>query len=275
MTKKTSFRTKPFSIGKDLSAKLPEDCTTIVYGANHASYDTSGQYIISAASCTTTGLAHMIKPLLETAETSKILTASMSTVHAATSTQNILDSLPRSGTSDFRKNRSILNNIIIASTGAAQTLEKVLPEIKKVGFMADSVRIPINTVSLISLNITFHTPISSASRPILTQDFINEIYKKAANGPQKGLLIYTERQNVSSDLIGYEAAIVIEGHETHTRTGFITLPLEILKRQNIKSTHDIQVPVTHAKIFGWYDNELGSYGNCLSELTVYIYKNMG
>lgn len=263
----------PFKI-KDPSSKAPDDSEMLVYGINHLSYDPRKHNIISAASCTTTGLAHMMKPLIETQETSRIITASMSTVHAATSTQSILDTVPKSGASDLRKNRSVLNNIILTSTGAARALEKVMPEIQRIGFMADSVRIPTSTVSLITLNVTFHTPLGDSGEPIINHKFINDIYKKAAEGSQKGLLAYSERQNVSSDLIGYVAAIVIEGHETHTRTGFMSLPPEILEKYGIHNPPAIQVPVTHAKIFGWYDNEYGSYVTSLGKLTIHIDKNM-
>jgi len=264
--------TAPYKISP--SKKMPEDSTMLVYGVNHTSYDQAKHNIISAASCTTTALAHMIKPLLETEETSRILTASMSTVHAATSTQSILDSVPESGASDLRKNRSIFNNILLTSTGAAKALENVLPEIQRVGFMADSVRIPINTVSLISLNITFHTPLSEKGEPIINQEFLNEVYKRASEGAQRDLLVFSDEQNVSSDLIGYRAAVVIEGHDTHTRTGFIELPVESLQAQGIEDAHEVRIPVTQAKIFGWYDNEFGSYVNCLGKLIIYIDKNM-
>lgn len=263
----------PFKI-KDTTQKMPPDSNIFVYGINHIDYDHAKHHILSAASCTTTGLAHMIKPLLETQETSRIITASMSTVHAATSTQSILDSVPKSGASDLRKNRSVLNNIILTSTGAAETLEQILPEIQKVGFMADSVRIPTNTVSLIALNVTFHTPLNKNGDPVITQNFINEIYKNAAEGSHKDLLIFSEKQNVSSDLMGLSAAIVIEGHETHTRTGFLTLPKDILDSYGITNVPDVRIPVTHAKIFGWYDNEYGSYVVSLGKLTTYIDQSM-
>ncbi|GAU79028.1 related to glyceraldehyde-3-phosphate dehydrogenase [Fusibacter sp. 3D3] len=71
----------------------------------------------------------------------------MSTIHAATNNQNLLDAMPGAGDKDLRKNRSALNNIILTSTGAAKALEFILPEIKTIGFMADSVRIPTSTVS--------------------------------------------------------------------------------------------------------------------------------
>ncbi|MCK9345939.1 MAG: glyceraldehyde 3-phosphate dehydrogenase NAD-binding domain-containing protein [Bacteroidales bacterium] len=259
----------PFKI-KEIVKECEENYPTLIYGINHTCFNPLTHNIISAASCTTTGLAHMIKPLLENKETSEILTASMSTVHAATNTQSVLDSVPSTGTSDLRKNRSVLNNIILSSTGAAKTLEKVIPQIDHFGFMADSIRIPTNTVSLIALNITFSSRINEDGLPSIDADNIKEIYRMAANGEQKGLLCFSTCQNVSSDLLGYPAAIMIEGNEIHTRTGFLNIPSDALSMLGINSMKEVKIPVTHAKIMGWYDNEYGSYVNCLGKLTEYI-----
>ncbi len=263
----------PFKVA-DGAQKLPGDSCMFVYGINHNKYEPSTHHILSAASCTTTGLSHMIKPLLETRETSSIITASMSTVHAATNNQKILDAVPKAGASDLRKTRSVFDNIILTTTGAANALEEIMPEIRNVGFMADSVRIPTSTSSLIMLNVTFKTELNEAGEPKLNRELVNEIYKTAAGGAQKGMIIYSERQNVSSDLAGYPAAIVIEGVETHTRTGFIHVNTGTLRDNGVDAPVDINIPVTHAKIFGWYDNELGSYVNMLGRLAVYVDKNM-
>lgn len=243
---------------------------TLIYGINHVDFQPRSHEVVSAASCTTTGLAHMMKPLLEDQETMSILTASMSTVHAATNTQNVLDAMPSASTTDLRKNRAVFNNIILSSTGAGKALEKVLPVIANIGFMADSVRIPTTTVSLISLNITFNTRTNDLGEPVISGQYINNLYRMAAKGPQKDLLHFSEKQNVSSDLIGFPAAVVIEGHETHTRTGFIALPATLLRSKGIQDARDLSLPVTHAKIFGWYDNEYGSYVRCLGKLTEYM-----
>ena len=263
----------PFKI-KDSSQRLNQDSGMFVYGVNHFNYEPVNHHILSAASCTTTGLSHMIKPLLDTKETSRIITASMSTVHAATNNQSILDAPPKAASKDLRRNRSVFNNIILTSTGAAIALEEILPDIKQVGFMADSIRIPTSTVSLISLNLTFRTDLTEKGEPVINKEFINDIYRKAADGPQKDLLMYSEAQNVSSDMMGCQAAVVIEGHETHTRTGFLTIDAETLNAYGIDTNQDINFPVTHAKIFGWYDNEFGCYVNCLGKLTKYVDKNM-
>lgn len=263
----------PYKI-KDSTLKMPADAAMMVYGINHLDFDARKHHIISAASCTTTGLSHMMLPLLERPETSNILTASMSTIHASTSTQSILDAVPSTGTSDLRKSRSVFNNIIITSTGAAKALEKIIPEVQRIGFMADSVRIPTNTASLIILNITFQSPLNDIGEPVITREYLNDIYKQTAEGPGAGMLEYSEEQNVSADMIGRRAAVVIEGVETHTRTGFMTVNSNLLQNFGIKLEQDIMVPVCHAKIFGWYDNEFGSYVNMLGKLTDYIDKKM-
>jgi glyceraldehyde 3-phosphate dehydrogenase len=258
----------------DKAAKMPDDCGMFIYGINHLDFHPGRHHVISAASCTTTGLSHMMKPLLENSATNRILTASMSTIHAATGSQSILDSSPKKDAIDLRKNRSIFNNIILTSTGAAKALEQVLPEIKHVGFIADSVRIPTNTTSLIVLNVTFSSPMQKSGLPIVNHTFLNKLYKEAAGGSQKGLLVFSEKQNVSADIIGFQASVVLEGHDTHTRTGFLNIPSELLAQYEIKKAQNLRLPVTHAKIFGWYDNEYGSYVYSLGKLTVYIDKHM-
>ncbi len=265
---------------KNKGLSMPDEAVTLIYGINHTAFDYRKHRIISAASCTTTGLAHMLKPLLENASTRKILTASMSTVHAVTNSQSILDKTPKSGEKDLRKNRSTLNNIILTSTNAAEALSQVIPEVKNIGFMADSIRVPTNTESLIVLNVTFQTLADRSGKETpLTREVLNEIYRKAAANDPAHLVVYSEEQNVSTDLIGMDAAIVIEGQFNHTRTAFIDIDLcqvpdlpDTLPRALTGST--LRIPVVHAKIFGWYDNEYGSYTNRLGDLTAYIHKSL-
>lgn len=263
----------PFKI-KNPAMDGSDDFPTLIYGINHSSFNPAQHQMVSAASCTTTGLAHMIKPLLEDKETSNILTASMSTVHAATNTQSVLDSVPAAGTADLRKNRSVLNNIILSTTGAAKTLEKVIPQIINFGFMADSIRIPTTTVSLIALNITFSSRLNENGMPFINAEHIKNIYKQAATGSQKELLYFSTKQNVSVDLLGFPAAVVIEGNEIHTRTGFLRVPFEVLSSVGIGNMDEVNIPVTHAKIMGWYDNEYGSYVYSLGKLTEYVASNI-
>lgn len=274
---KLAIHSAPFKI-KNKALSTPDDTVTLIYGINHTVFNPKKHLLVSAASCTTTGLAHMVKPLLDNEETSTILTASMSTIHAVTNTQSVLDKLPKEGEKDIRKTRSILNNIILTSTGAAKALVEVIPEVKNIGFMGDSIRVPTNTLSLIVLNATFQAKRNGKGEAAnIDTKTLNDIYAKTAqNNP---LVRFSMHQNVSTDLIGEDAAIIIEGQFNHTRTAFIpvdlsqipNLPADVLAKLGEKT---LQLPVVHAKIFGWYDNEYGSYTNRMGDLTVYLHKNL-
>ena len=256
---------------------MPEDVVTTVMGINDGDYDPLKHHIISNASCTTTCLSHMIKPLLDYFGIERILSASMATVHAATGSQQVLDRLPKTSAKDLRKNRSILNNIILTTTGAAKALQLVIPEMATIGFIAESVRIPTTTGSLIILVMNFQEELNK--KPI-RRELINSIYENTAKTNTNGYLMYTDKQNVSSDIIGTpRAAAVIEGHETHSRTGAININLEHVRGidKNILDMIKNQVTsiqVTQTVIYGWYDNEMASYVNMLGDRTVSIAEAM-
>ena len=265
----------PFKI-KDKSKPMPEDAVTTVMGVNDNDYDPRLHHLISGASCTTTCLAHMIKPLIDYFGSKRILTASMATVHAVTGSQEVLDRPAKTGATDLRKNRSIFNNIILTSTGAADTLGLVIPEMKHIGFIAESVRIPTNTGSLIILVVNLQ---EEASGETIRREVINNIYRETAENDPHGYLHYTEEQNVSGDIIGIpKAAAIIEGHETHIRTAEVALDLEKLCQAEEILNKDIQtmvrIAITQTVIYGWYDNEMGSYVNILGDRLVSIAENM-
>jgi len=261
----------PFKI-KAKGIDMPEDAVTTVMGINDDDYDPTRHSVISAASCTTTCLSYMMKPLIDHFGAGRLLSASMVTVHAATGSQQVLDRLPAAGASDLRKNRSILNNIILTTTGAAKALALVIPEMKSIGFIAESVRIQTSTGSLIVLVLNLQDDLESP----VGRSLINSIYKKYAETTR--YLEFSEEQNVSSDIIGIpSAAAVIESTETHTRTASIKVNLEKLNVCNLEPGHAppiLEVPVTQAVIYGWYDNELGSYTNMLGDLTVSVAEKM-
>ena len=260
---------------KDKSARIPDDAGMLIYGINHDAFEPRKHCIISAASCTTTALAHMMLPMLNHELTHTMLTASMSTVHASTNSQSVLDSVPKSNASDLRKNRSIFNNIILTSTNAAAALENVMPEIATIGFLADSVRVPLNTTSLIILNCTFQSKLDEYGNALINRDSVNEIYEEYAKAPDSGVL-FTIEQSVSSDMIGEPFAVIIEGSETHARTGFTRVNLSELGLSELAPEHlEVEVPVTHLKLFGWYDNELGSYTRRMSQLCHYMADRLG
>ncbi len=257
----------PFKI-KSKGMEMPEDAITTVMGINEEDYIPSKHCLISAASCTTTCLSFMIKPLLDQLGAENFLSASMVTVHAATGSQQVLDRLPNAGAKDLRKNRSIMNNIILTTTGAAKALALVIPEMKSIGFIAESVRIPTSTGSLIVLVLNLQDDLENP----LKRARINTIYQEfAARSPY---LVYSEEQNVSSDIIGVPfAATIIEGTETHTRTANIQVNLE-KAGFHCSGPTKLDIPVTQAVIYGWYDNELGSYTNMLGDRTVSVAEQM-
>jgi len=284
----------PFKI-KDKGREMPPDAVTTIMGINDSDYDPKKHLIVSNASCTTTCLAYMLKPLLDRFGARRVLSAAMTTVHAATSSQSVLDRAPKAKATDLRKSRSAFNNIILTSTGAAKALELVIPEMKKIGILAESVRVPVTSGSLIILALMIQD--KSMTNPINHKD-INDIYKKAVSHFPEGYLVFSEEQNVSSDIIGLpRAAAVIEGRENHTRTSAVHIDVDDLASafeylestgadnsasldigivsQNVETDGSrrqrfIEVPVTQAVIYGWYDNELGSYTNMLGDRTVSI-----
>jgi len=265
----------PFKI-KDKGRPMPGDAITTVMGINGNEYNPRRHRIISNASCTTTCLAHMVKPLINAFGSEKIMSASMATVHAATGSQQVLDRLPGSGKTDLRKNRSIMNNIILTTTGAANALRLVIPEMEEIAFIAESVRIPTSTGSLIILVINLQ---EEPAGKRVDRDHINDVYRQAAEANSEGYLYYTDKQNVSGDIIGMpRVAAIIEGHETHTRTAEASIDLAKVPGipKTALSSLDamvIRIPVTQAVIYGWYDNEMGSYVNILGDRTVSVAEN--
>ncbi len=266
----------PFKLKQ--GAVIPDDAVTTVMGINDKDYDPVRHCLISNASCTTTCLAHMIKPLLDAFGLNRLLSASMATVHAATGSQQVLDRLPQTGKTDLRKNRSIMNNIILTTTGAAKALQQVIPEMANIGFIAESVRIPTATGSLIILVINLQEELE---KPPVNRALINQIYEDTAKKQADGYLIFTDKQNVSSDIIGTpRAAAVIEGHETHTRTACLSIDLahmQGLDKEILENINDrvCAIQVTQAVIYGWYDNEMASYVNMLGDRTVTVAESMG
>ena len=149
----------------------------------------------------------------------------------------------------------------------------VIPEMAEIAFIAESVRIPVQTGSLIILVVNLQ---EEPSGPFITRDTINDIFEQAARENAQGYLYFTNKQNVSGDIIGMpRVAATIEGHETHTRTAEATIDLNKvpgLGKGNFGNLKEsiIRVPVTQAVIYGWYDNEMGSYVNILGDRTVSI-----
>jgi glyceraldehyde 3-phosphate dehydrogenase len=204
----------------------PPDAT-VVLGVNfHKVYDPESHHIISNASCTTNCLAPVAKVLHETVG---IRHGLMTTVHAYTSDQNLLDA-PHN---DLRRARAAAINLIPTSTGAAKALGLVIPELdgRLNGF---AVRVPTPTGSLVDLTVEAESRTS--------KDEVNAAFKQAADcSPLAGFLAYTEEPIVSSDIVGSPYSAVFDAGLTSVIDG------------------------TQVKVVAWYDNEWG-YSTRLVEL---------
>jgi len=221
----------PFKI-KNKGAMLPEDAITVVGGINFDKYDESIHAVISNASCTTNCCAPPIKALVDHFG-DKFISYSLTTVHAATNSQSVLDSLPKAGDKDTRKRRSIINNMIPTSTGAANAVLEVIPEIRDLGIgsQASSIRVPTNTGSIVILDITLMGEFDNEQ--------IHEIFREYSR-KNPDIMKFSTDQLVSGDIIGSPWSTVYDSPFTHRRT----------------SKRNDQF-FTMVDLNFWYDNEFG------------------
>jgi glyceraldehyde 3-phosphate dehydrogenase len=229
----TGFFTDAASAGKHLtagarkviiSAPAKGEDITIVMGVNDDTYDSAIHNIISNASCTTNCLAPMAKVI---DEAFGIERGMMTTIHAYTNDQSILD-YPHS---DLRRARAAAINMIPTTTGAAKAVSLVLPHLagRLDGY---AMRVPVPTGSATDLTVELKKP--------ATRDEVNAAVKAAADGPLKGILVYTEDPIVSSDIVTDPASCIFDALLTNVNGNML-------------------------KVVGWYDNEWG-YSNRLVDL---------
>lgn len=205
-------------------AKKPD--VTVVMGVNHDKYDPSAHQIISNASCTTNCLAPVAKVLHESFG---IKSGWMTTVHAYTNDQNLLD-LPHK---DIRRARAAALSIIPTTTGAASAVGEVLPALKG-RLDGIAMRVPTPNVSVVDLNAILEKSTSA--------DEINAAFKAAADGPLKGILEYVTAPLVSIDFRGNPHSAMLDVAYTKVMDG------------------------NFAKIMAWYDNEWGYSNRCVDLL---------
>merc|ERR1712151_433679 len=192
---------------------------TNVDGVNNEDYDPSTMNIISCASCTTNGLAPIVKGINDKFGIKQGL---MTTVHAATASQVVVDSSMKG--KDWRAGRAASANIIPSSTGAAKAVAKCYPVMKgKLTGMA--FRVPTVDVSVVDLTCELETP--------TTYDEIKAEMKLASETYAKGIVGYTEDQVASSDFVGETCSTVFDAG-----AGIMLTP-------------------TFVKLVSWYDNEWG------------------
>jgi len=205
-------------------AKGPD--LTVVLGVNESKYDAAKHHIISNASCTTNCLAPVAKVLHESFTIRK---GWMTTVHSYTNDQQLLD-LPHK---DLRRARAAALSIIPTTTGAALAVGEVLPELKgKLDGIA--MRVPTPNVSVVDLAVLVERRTS--------KEEVNAAMKKAADGPLKGILEYTEAPLVSIDFRGNPRSSILDSQYTSVMDG------------------------DFVKILSWYDNEWGYSSRCVDLL---------
>ena len=200
-----------------ISAPAKGEDLTLVMGVNEQMYDPKKHHIVSNASCTTNGLAPVVKVIHEQFG---ILKAVMTTIHSYTNDQRILD-LPHK---DLRRARAAACNMIPTTTGAAKAVSLVIPELAG-RFDGFSVRVPTPTVSLIDL-------VAVLERETTAEDVCDAL-RQAASGPLKGILGYTDEPLVSSDYKGDPRSGIVEQDFTTVQSGNLL------------------------KTLIWYDNEWG------------------
>ncbi len=211
-----------------ISAPAKGEDATIVLGSNESTYDPANHHVISNASCTTNSVVPMAKVLHDTWGIEKGL---MTTIHAFTGDQQIVDGPHK----DMRRARAAAVNIIPTSTGAAKATSLALPELE--GLLDGiAMRVPVADGSITDLVVNLK------GEPSVQE--INETFKKAAEGPMKGIMEYTEDPIVSSDIIGNPNSCIFDSGNTLAIGNLV-------------------------KVTGWYDNEWG-YSNRLAELVTYV-----
>jgi len=200
-----------------ISAPAKNEDITLVLGVNDNKYDPSKHHVISNASCTTNCLAPVAKVVHEHF---KIKNGSMTTIHAYTNDQRILD-YPHK---DLRRARAAAISIIPSTTGAAKALGLVIPDLKG-KLDGYSMRVPTPNISLVDL-------VAFVEKPTTTEE-LHAAFKKAASGALKGILDYTEEELVSVDYRGNPNSAIVDAGFTKVIDG------------------------TCVKVNAWYDNEWG------------------
>jgi len=205
---------------------------TFVMGINHEQYNNDQHHVISNASCTTNCLSPVAKVL---EEQFGISSGFMTTVHAYTSDQNLLDN----SHSDLRRARAAAMNMIPTSTGAAKALGEVIPSLKgKLDGYA--VRVPTSDVSMVDLTVVLNKKADAKT--------INQALKEASQGSLKGILGYCDLPLVSQDFVGTRESSVLDATLTNV----------------IDNT---------VKVVAWYDNEVG-FSNRVLDLANHVVKNL-
>jgi len=212
-----------------ISAPAKNEDVTLVLGVNADKYDPSKHQVVSNASCTTNGLAPPVKVLLDTFG---ILKGQMTTIHAYTNSQRLLDMQSK----DLREARAAALNIVPTATGAARALKLVIPEIEG-KLDGAAYRVPTPTVSIVEI-------VCLVGRSTTAEE-VNNAMRKAAAGAMKGILAVTDEPLVSMDFKGDPHSSTVDALTTNVVAGDLV------------------------KVASWYDNEWG-YSCRTADLCAFI-----
>ncbi len=201
-----------------ISAPAKNEDVTLVLGVNAEKYDPAKHHVVSNASCTTNGLAPVVKVLVDNLG---IIKGQMTTIHSYTNSQQILD---KAAGGDLREMRAGPQNIVPTSTGAAKALRLVIPEVdgKLDGL---SYRVPTPTVSIVE--------VVALTEKETTKDDLNNLLRETSLEQMKGILGFTLDPVVSMDMKGDERSSIVDGQSTNVVGGNLV------------------------KVAAWYDNEWG------------------
>ncbi|WP_424944851.1 ArsJ-associated glyceraldehyde-3-phosphate dehydrogenase [Aliiroseovarius crassostreae] len=217
-----------------VSAPVKEDeAANIVFGVNDQIYDAGKHRIVTAASCTTNCLAPVVKVVLDNFG---IKHGSMTTIHDVTNTQTIVDRPAK----DLRRARSALNSLIPTTTGSAKAITQIFPELTG-KLNGHAVRVPLLNASLTDIVFELETE--------TTADEVNAAFKRAADGPLKGILGYEDRPLVSTDYTNDDRSAIVDALSTMVING------------------------TQLKVYAWYDNEWG-YAMRLADVALMVGKSL-
>jgi len=212
-----------------ITAPAKNEDITVVLGVNASAYDPKRHHIVSNASCTTNCLAPVVKTLHDAFGIERGL---MTTTHAYTNDQRILDLMHK----DLRRARAAAMNIVPTTTGAAQSIGLVIPELRG-KLHGLSLRVPTATVSVVDLVADLKRSTSAET--------INAALREAAQGRLKGILAYCDQPLVSSDFRGHPASAIVDAMSTVVLEGRM------------------------AKVLAWYDNEWG-YSCRVADLAAFM-----
>ena len=205
-----------------ISAPATDPDITIVLGVNDTTYDPARHHVVSNASCTTNCLAPVAKVILDEFG---ITAGMMTTVHSYTNDQRLLDVQHK----DLRRARAAALSMIPTTTGAAKALHLVIPELKG-KLDGYSLRVPTPVVSIVDLTVFTNRPV--------TVESANAALRRAADGPMKGILGYSEEELVSMDFRGDSRSSIVDAGSTRV------------------------VGSNCLKVLAWYDNEWGYSCRC-------------